>query len=1422
MKAVVPLNVAALRVNATDQSNLTRQFKGATATFQDPPFDSSGQLASTGDKIARPLENQRSAHVPLGAGIHLHWELPDFFRRGVQSSAVGAAVVFPAAPNRFLVIRHLSVFDADKQQYRPVATKHWIVESDYLSEQPATDKYGVLRTAVAVPKSPLPDDNTQAFLYMGRVLDAEDWNPAAEQPGDFLPSRTGDDGQPLYLTSLGFVGPAFSSFYPECPGVFGFWDHFGDVAAVAQAITQNHGIRFKAAYQVIGWLNEPGRDPLATIGDDVRGEYADYVAQCRKENVAPDPARNPAAAFAALSRRRFQWICNEKSVAFTLKGDALDSLDVPDGTICAGIAQDIVWDLPADDTRKLFLANPKGDPAVWTAPVEAAVGNTMVEALSALLKKDAQNPSTDADALKNYEYMLNALQLGLLYGLEQQSNKVISLEEALHAKAFGRVAGGHVWIVRQQPTDPQASDDLGSEATLPPETATRLSLLNGAQKDYDQARAALDLMREQLFMDWLTYMKVYVERGAPTDAPDVDGLITALSTFMRDQLTAVAAEEKRTGLLVFALNRHTGETTGIDRFTPAGSLAATVAQKKQDLETALGAKSPYAVRPVPAPPFWMPTDPVVLIEGDRAEPVRRNGPTPALAVRLSNELLTTVTAQVGGATFALRAADLQGRPPIPAAVPMRAEVQAVADEAYLLVPALAGVVADALAGRGGANNPAAADRAGFLASLQAAQGGTSLLDGPQGSGLYEAVRQAAETAGEVDLARPAAAPLQIAFTFGADPGGQGRAPDPVGWNGQQVLPEFSDPGGGRYGMRVDPFMPVFLIWNVRFDALQRSGDLYASDSLDRSFTLDKDGVEYTYRADAPPSFAAGAEIGGSIVLSKRPVFSLTRQIDVYMQNYRDAAADPALQQIKQIYQARKIMAQALSGFNLTQILRTDFPRLEIADLAMGGQDPITGPLAAAARQSPSTGESWYDLAFNGAGAIRTGDVAANDFAPLRAGYLTVLNLEIVDVFGQRMKLSTGSDTLVDAIAAVPLQPPAGETGKGRSIFLPPRLLVPTRLWFRWWSGAHAGGKEGSDFIEANAHPATSPVCGWVVPNHLDNNLLFYDADGTPIGSFGLEHDALKYRTRAGNPGNAKDELEPDLEGVNPHVANFMRYLNGRSPGFLDDLMHAILDSDPFIAPSGYAQDAALAVLIGRPLALTRAVLGLETAGNRLPLNQAGASMADAFYQDVVADRIAYADRERAGSANLGAVRFPLRLGELANLDDGLVGYVIEGAAKDPYGTQSKNLAAFYAPAAAADGPNGVAHPPAPAIELTLNAAPLSVTMLVDPRAAVHATTGILPVEELQIPPDQYSGVLRRLAVTFFTAPILREAPGLTVPLPLEAGFDWSWIAPGSPDAVPLKPNAADEFAAYGYTPQTLLEGWPSLQAAAKPESEPGP
>lgn len=1413
MNAIVPLNVSALRVSLNDSTNVVVNFKGRVGNFNQIPWSGGNAGASTGDTVVQPLDSTSSPLNPLGPGIHVHWELPDYFRRGVQ--ALGSEeVLWPQAPNRWLVTRWLSAWNATSSSWGPAQPASWVVESDYVSSTLTADPDGVLRPAAPIP---LQIVAPQPYGYMGRVVSAAAWNPASERASQFLPGYLGADGKPAFLTANGFLGPGFSSYYPDCCSVFGFWDRFLDQPQVAAAIAGNQPVQFRASYQVTGWIDPGAVDPLDGIADLVRKNYDQYVAQCAAEGT--EVATTPAEVFGQLVRQRCHWTFDLDDIHYTLNADGtLDTLDLPQKTLCAGVLQEVVWNNLTSPQTSYFLNTPSpsstststGTPGVWTDTVKLAVGNTPSEALSALLKADMGNEDDDPDLLANYEYLLDALQLGMLHDLESQGNMLITLEESLHTSGFARQQGGVVWVVQSiQPADASRAPTADAEVTLPLDLAESLALLNGAQKSYDMARDGLEVVRRQLFMDWFRYVKMYAG-GVTSPNVTLNALTNFMATGGTGSLARVQAAGTAAGVLAFTNDPVTGAVTGI--VTPGSgvsptSAAYTVYDRMRDFLEAL---APYAskwqVLGVPAPPFWQATDPAVLVEGNRIEPVRRNGTGADLAVRLTGELVQALSVAAGEASFTVPGAGLA--PDVPAQAPYADDVRAVLAEAALLVPSLAPAVASALAAQGGAGNPAAADAAAFAQSLNAAQGGLSPVEaGGPGAGLFAAVR----ADGYTPAANPretVAQPQALTFTF-TNAASDAWAPDAVGWNAQQAYPELS-------ATRLDPFLPVSLIWTLSFDPLKTgTGGAYAPTTLTDWFALDEDAIDYQYRMDggvaAPFTLGSFVQYTGAVALSKKPTFSLTRQIDSYVASYPADPANPTLQQISAYYQDARMMAQAMSGFGVTQKLQAFIAQIPVEDLTRGARDTVTTSIDAAAKANPD--DDWYDLAFNSRAPVATGLQAQLNFGPLRSGFLEVNALEIVDVWGQRMVLSTAevnADGSLQAIPALTMAPMPGDTAHAGMIYLPPRVGTGTRLWFRWLSATHNDHVAGisSDFVEMSTHPATSPACGWIVPSHLDNSLFFYDAPGTPIGSFGVEHGTLVYRTRAGNTANPGDSLELDIgppgaPTVNAHTAAVMWHVDGMTAAFLADLVAAILGSDGFINPGNAAQDPSLAVLIGQPLAITRAVLGMETAGNLLPIDQADVSASDPWPQDVNQMRTAYTDRMAAGSAGLGGVEFPVRLGDLSNIDDGLVGYFIESAGDDPYST-------FYAPAAPAGGENGVARPNAQTLQLTLNASPKTLTLFVDPRAAVHATVGVLPVEELSIPPDQYQQTLKALQVTFFTLPVLNERQGLVLPLPAESGYAWSWVSPGVAADAALAANASNGNAVWDYTPQTLLEGWLKL------------
>ena len=1409
-QAILPLNVSALRVNENDASNLTARFKGRTALFEGMPYTPSSRIPSTGAAIMQALHSSRTPAANLKAGVHLHWELPDVYKRGVQGPK-GGAPIFPHAPNTWLVIRYLQIFDAGRGTYGDTHSKGFIVESDYLSATPPVDSSGTRRPAVSVPLPQNPGAGKAPYRYMGRVVDYESWT-GPDGPSNYLSAYA-----PHYLSSIGFVGPSFASYYPECHSVFGFWDTFKDNPGVSRSIEGNIAIKFRVSYQVIGWVRDAAKDVFADFPQTVTRTYNQHVARANAENA--DITVTPRDEIARIARRELKLAFDTELIDYTLNPDkTIKTLDAPARGLCAGVAQSIVWDMSASPGTRYFLNNPQGPQpnAIWTDKrLKLAVGNTAIEGLAALLKREATGPQATAAQQTGMEILLDALQLGLLNDIETKGSSLIALDEALHSRAFTKVAGGYLWSIEpREPPQKAAQRAPATASPLPLDLAEELNALNVAQKAYDQGRGELDALRRQLFMDWQRWIAEYID-------PRSGSLHIAQETLTRFldnqspecELGYVVARGKAIGLQRYDIDPATGAIAALAAPSDTASLAGAAYSAWQALKDTLKAHPQWMLIAAPAPNFWLPAEPVLVMESQYLQAPRRNGAAAITPARLPSELLSQLIMSYGGGHFTLPVAQIPGRLELSAATPMRDQVAACAGESFLLVPMLAGRVAEAVAALPG-DNPAKADPAAFVQTLNTAQGGASALDPqPADGGLYARLHED----GAMPIKNPVqqvAAPLKIAFTF-TNPAASGCSPYAPALTAQAVWPGFG-------AERVDPFLPLFLIWNSSLDPLARDAEQnYRATSLTAHFELDADEVDYTYplAGDAGHfTSAVPVRYAGSALLSRQPTKSLIAQIDRYTQTHPNDPANSALAAARTAYANAPIAAQGLGGFNGLQLLRDVIARVPVENRTQGPRDALTAAIAAAATAAAQ--DKWYDFGFNTLQPIPHGMMASNNFGPVRAGFMQIFDLEIVDVFGQRMNLVSADPHPNGAQNAIPsfsLAPAKGDTKHARCLYLPPRLLAPSRLWLRWLSAEHDTKVKGcgEDFVEMNTHPATSPVCGFAVPNHLDNSLFFYRATGRAIGSFGIEHGALVYRSRPGGADDLAADIGPrgGAPRVNAHLYDFMWRIERGGADFLIGMMQAILGSEGFLNPAKYAEEVSLSVLIGQPLAIARAVVGLESQGGVAPLNQSDTSADAPFSKDVSTGLYKYPERQAASSAKLETIEIPLRLGNLAHIDDGMIGFFIDGnEAKEPYGV-------FYAPAARR-GAGGVAPPTAQTLTVTLNQKPRSVTLLMDPRAPIHATSGILPVAELSIPPDQYVPAMSQLEMTFFTHPVLQGADGLKVPLPLESGYEWSWVQPGFTDPIPLAARAGSEVAKFGYTPQTLLEGYTELSPAPPPETPP--
>ncbi|WP_460307499.1 hypothetical protein [Actinocorallia aurea] len=576
-----------------------------------------------------------------------------------------------------------------------------------------------------------------------------------------------------------------------------------------------------------------------------------------------------------------------------------------------------------------------------------------------------------------------------------------------------------------------------------------------------------------------------------------------------------------------------------------------------------------------------------------------------------------------------------------------------------------------------------------------------------------------------------------------------------------------------------PWHPVLLEWEAEFFPVGRDGDVrdYDPSYVTASHVLGDVDLEPRHQA---PAKGANVYRGSTVlapaaqpVLAARVLRYLAGHVPAEYAEATGAALSPEdfvkspgaalawyaaygedarLRTLVAIHahlseHERANLAQVLGGFNDALLMRRLTRQLPVADpLGFPSSRRFAATVAAAvgrdARHSPQP---------------------FADFNPIRAGSLRVRRLRIIDNFGVPHEVDTGR-----VVTSTRLRVP----DRAGWAALPPRLAQPARLSFRWLDADH-------DQREMNDVPATSPVCGWVVPDDLDGALTFHAADGRPLGALVAvpgTGPALWRPVPGGGAPAAEAIAQPHLRAVAVALRDAGRERLGMLLADLDVLLAGVEPADHLQGP-----------LTATALAVVRAEIDLQLRG--LP----------AVHQDwnVFREDLGRAERETAGFTR---VRFPVRVGSASRLDDGLVAYWAE----DPDGGLGdvRLVDDTAMPETASVG--------TAVLETAFDLPPLRLTMLVDPRAPVHLTSGILPVKALRIPAAHYRDALAALRPLHFVAPILDDGPGTAaLPVPSEPGRAWTWRE-REPSGWSAHAVAGGPPASAFPTEPTLREGWLTL------------
>src|SRR5450755_222953 len=887
----------------------------------------------------------------------------------------------------------------------------------------------------------------------------------------------------------------------------------------------------------------------------------------------------------------------------------------------------------------------------------------------------------DQDNASIVEYQLAAVQ----YAERLENLKLdiaAQLQEAWHEKGFQAVPSGILWTIRPETIKNLQADveaaQQRSQITLPTEMAHQLNTVNLLQKAYDEARANLSSLRKQLFSDWYKYMLCSYPPRVSRDDYPNPDQVKAFIEYA--DLTPLQQLEDRTGKLLLHIDAISGAV--IDTSATASSLAALASQLAGAIQRLLKQIASFNTH----------------IQHDAV---------------IDSNVQYTLKAIAGPRYWQPRepVVLIHGNPARTTERHGESQYGNVLDTKIVTVP-------------------------------RATTGQDYILNNlPELRQTIDGLAVTAQKSGS----------SAIAFNT---------------WQNQ-------------------PWNPFLLSWEVEvqpllnksnLDATKRDG--YSPDFLTANYQLPETGVDLVLvdpmatvlvsRQEATLNEMNENIYQGTTVLTPQAGLTLEGQLKSYLtkqmqssgflkdtypnQKIDDSFINSKFTEILDKYkqsEATKDPNSALSRFIKAYLLLLD-PNFYILSQSLGGfneallmhkqtlQLPVADPLGFSENRD-FTARVATALGMN----ITSAPVPDSDFNPIRSGEMELVRLQLIDTFGQVRDIldaQEGSPSYKVVIASS-LKAAAKEENN-QHIALPPRLVQPARVNFRWLS-ADLGE------MEMNDHPATTPVCGWLLSNDLDNSLMIYDNGGSCLGLI----DELGCWQSA--PGRDRPFYPTDITNV--HLRKLVHYLLQRDTGFQQALISTIDSALISIEPANFAQHQARALLMGRPVALVRASIGFDLQG--LPaIHQAW----DTF--------LTTTGNSQRHTDFFEAVKLPVRIGEFQQFNDGLVGFWVEE--NDGYRDNT-----FFSPQSTESQHDLIKTHSGEPLNLfkSLHEDPDSLVMLVDPRGVVHATTGLLPTKSIGLPPDQISGALRKIEITFLSTPIFSDTNKLHLPLPQEPGYRWSWL-----------------------------------------------
>lgn len=1312
------------------------------------------------------------------------------------------------------------------------------------------------------------------FRYLGRVLEegytSTDYDKV---PGRYLSTP---------LTAVGYGEPTFASFYPNCRGVFGFWDD-----------SYNDEYNKQTNYEIIGRYHRTPNFLSIFIRD-----FVNRLSTKIKADTKPEELVN---VLKQAIRSHFQWDLQLKEyfaeVAerlqkplenFRLSG----SHTGPEGMREIKEAFNGADFFPGDST---FFGKVSIAPSLTSAPpedeLELTIGQTGTEALSTFLASKLLPPELEGDQ-RLVEGFLESLQFSPQ--LEHLEVDVGATFKALRQqKGFKPYSGGTLWRVRKAPeTDGIGQQDVSDQSiTLPIEIADSLHELNQAQIAFDRLVWRIEAKKKQLYADWTKYMiSQYPPDVWEADYPDIDEMrffieqgslaeLEALRTNLgpKNQIIQKCQNRLRDVLAAFQKVRREDIADWKDFYEQVECLitikntnwtATTKFTLMENLNELLEVGGVFSHRPkehfisnrpaydqpllVEDFPDWNTMVTGLMSLGELVTVGREEESLDAFLKSINEVLLkagvtirtfpTTLgdkkekyiqpleIDELNGSLDELRQAAKEVYQTIEAAKvdPMAASFQedvirqlnevltATSTDFHALAPPIPGKEFNDLM-RKKEQEDLSKQEHHRLNRLALEQLLPSLRKRPA---------FALQHKGNARFHQPTEPVVLIAGKWAeASPkhGQDGRL-----WCGKAAKEGGIGEAEKRGLIKANPKVfkknqakqdrqyPLLMDWQIEYypDAdhiesnIQQAG--YSTDYLVRRYEVNPEGPDLKLKNANGTPFAVGSHsYWGSTVLTpgaqnklkdtldrfirgklkQLPTlpatlkdeirvaeigdkestdstfdklfkwyfsesenqflsnFGESPEIDIavpYAEYFKqqhpaslDDAQDRASWQLTTAMLARKLMdqhpalSQSLGGFNDALLM-----------LKRGFQLPVKDPLGFPNYQA------FTEKIRTAVDRLNFSSVLPhNAFFPIRSGGAKLSDLRLLDTFGREvLRLSDIHQRSISASETLQA------TSPGYDITLKPRFTQPARLDFRWLSA-------DNDALEMNDHPASSPICGWILLNELDETLLVYNQGGEALGYIDAGGEWRVF------PGHVGPVLP---EGIgNDHLRRLVNWIckqaqKGGQSGAFDQFFAHLNTALYNIEPDHAAHHQGISLLMSQPLALVRASVQLELKGERV-LHQGWDELKGDLKTLLTEGKV---DRQ---SLNYEQIKVPFRLGEHQKLNDGLVAYWIDEADGEGYRNDD-----FYTPVKPDSRSNLSLE--ARDSEKIGQSPGLHLNLLMDPRGALHATCGLLPTASLQIPPDQYAEAVKNIEVIFLTAPLITHRGQVQLSLPEEPGYHWSWLA----------------------------------------------